>query len=155
ETSRRRRRDYNRLRAGMRATPGSSGGLMASLIEDYGYISNLRGSGLVAKDGSIDWLCLPRYDSDACFTSLLGRDEHGAWSIQPNVGIKSIKRSYRPGTLVLETIFECEEGSVKLIDFMPIAGERNAVVRIVEGLEGQVTLWFKLSARFGYGKDLP
>jgi GH15 family glucan-1,4-alpha-glucosidase len=128
---------------------------MSSLIEHYGYISNLRGSALVSRDGSIDWLCLPNYDSDSCFTSLLGHDEDGAWHIQPAVHIKNIRRRYRSGTLVLETDFECEGGAIRLVDFMPVERGANTVIRIVEGLRGEVPVWFKMVTRFGYGKNVP
>jgi GH15 family glucan-1,4-alpha-glucosidase len=128
---------------------------MSTLIENYGFLSNLQGSALVSKEGSIDWLCMPRFDSDAVAAALLGRDEHGSWRIQPSAHIRAIKRRYRPGTMILETDFECDGGSVRLIDFMPIQPGRHAVVRIVEGLSGEVPVLFSLAARFGYGKNVP
>jgi GH15 family glucan-1,4-alpha-glucosidase len=128
---------------------------MASLIESYGFLSNLHGSALVSREGSIDWLCVPRFDSDACMAALLGRDEHGCWSIYPLAEVRSVKRRYRPGTLILETEYQCDGGSVRLTDFMPFAAGKNSLVRIVEGLEGSVTLGMRLSARFGYGGYKP
>jgi GH15 family glucan-1,4-alpha-glucosidase len=126
---------------------------MASLLERYGYISNMLGSALVSDRGSIDWLCMPRYDSDACMAALLGRDEHGCWSIAPDADVLSVKRRYRPGTVILETDLECEEGKIRLIDFMPT--KKHSVIRIVEGLEGSVMVNMTLSARFGYGAYTP
>jgi GH15 family glucan-1,4-alpha-glucosidase len=128
---------------------------MASLIENYGLIGDLHGSALVSRDGSIDWLCMPRFDSDACMAALLGRDEHGHWSIYPSTRVRRTSRRYRPGTTILETEYECDGGSLRLIDFMPLGTKRHSVVRIVEGLEGTVPVMASLVARFGYGLNKP
>src|SRR5262245_41575113 len=130
---------------------------MASRIEDYGLIGNTRTAALVSRGGSIDWLCVPRFDSDACLAALLGYDEHGAWSIRPTVPIRETRQRYRDETLILETEFVCDGGVVRITDFMPVGSgeERCDVVRIVEGLEGDVTLVMQLDGRFGYGADVP
>src|SRR5882672_1655553 len=128
---------------------------MASLIENYGFIGNLNGSALVSRDGSVDWLCIPRFDSDACMAALLGRDEHGSWSIHPGTPVRRIQRRYRAGTLILETDYECDGGAVRLIEFMPIGCGRHSLVRIIEGLDGAVPLYMTLSVRFGYGAYRP
>ena len=127
---------------------------MASKIEDYGLIGDGRTCALIDKHGTVAWLCVPRFDSDACFTSLLGREEHGEWLLRPATPVRSTKRRYRPDTLILETEITCDEGIVRLIDFMP-ARERPTVVRVVEGVEGDVGVYFDLAPRFGYGVDLP
>jgi GH15 family glucan-1,4-alpha-glucosidase len=126
---------------------------MASRIENYGLISNMRGAALVSRHGSIDWLCLPRFDSDACMAALLGRDEHGCWTIDPAADVRQATRRYRPGTMILETEFACSGGRVRVVDFMPLG--RNAIVRIVEGLDGSVPVNVNLVARFGYGHYQP
>jgi len=129
---------------------------MPSLIENYGLIGDLHGSALVSRDGSIDWLCMPRFDSDACMAALLGRDEHGHWTLYPCARVRRTSRRYRPGTLILETHYECEGGAVRLVDFMPFAGpQRHSVIRIVEGLEGTVQVALQLVMRFGYGQCKP
>jgi GH15 family glucan-1,4-alpha-glucosidase len=123
---------------------------MASRIEEYGLIGNTLTAALVSTGGSIDWFCAPRFDSDACFAALLGRDKHGRWSIRPTVRIRETRQRYRGDTLVLETEFACDGGAVRIIDFMPM-GERCDLVRIVEGIEGEVPLEMLLDVRFGYG----
>src|SRR5499426_418017 len=130
---------------------------MASRIEDYGLIGNTRTAALVSRSGSIDWLCVPRFDSDACLAALIGYDEHGAWSLRPTVPIRETRQRYRDETLILETEFVCDGGAVRITDFMPVGSgeERCDVVRIVEGLEGEVTLEMQLDVRFGYGADIP
>jgi GH15 family glucan-1,4-alpha-glucosidase len=130
---------------------------MASRIEDYGLIGNTRTAALVSRSGSIDWLCTPRFDSDACFSALIGYDEHGSWSIRPTVAVREARQRYRDETLILETEFVCDGGAIRITDFMPISGgeERSDVVRIVEGLEGEVPIEMLLDVRFGYGADLP
>jgi GH15 family glucan-1,4-alpha-glucosidase len=129
---------------------------MASRIEDYGIIGNTRTAALVSRSGSIDWLCAPRFDSDACFSALVGYDEHGAWALRPTVAVRETRQRYRGETLILETEFVCDGGAVRITDFMPLgAGERCDVVRIVEGLEGEVPLEMLLDVRFGYGADAP
>ena len=127
---------------------------MASRIEDYGLIGNTRTAALVSRSGSIDWLCTPRFDSDACFASLVGYDEHGSWALRPAVRVREAKQRYRDNSMVLETDLICEGGAVRITDFMPIA-EGCDVVRIVEGLDGEVPVEMLLTVRFGYGADWP
>ena len=127
---------------------------MASKIEDYGLIGNTYTSALVSHIGSIDWLCAPRFDSDACFAALVGYDEHGRWSLRPTVDVRETRQRYRDDTMILETEFVCDGGGVRIIDFMPV-GSRCDVVRIVEGVEGEVLLEMLLNVRFGYGFDAP
>jgi GH15 family glucan-1,4-alpha-glucosidase len=124
-------------------------------IEDYALIGDCETAALVGKDGSIDWLPLPRFDSPACFSALLGNEEQGRWLIAPKQGIRSVVRRYRDGTLVLETDFEAEGGRVRLVDFMALDGDTTRVVRIVEGLEGVVELRMVLTIRFDYGWIVP
>ena len=128
---------------------------MASLIENYGFIGDLHGSALVSRDGSVDWLCLPRFDSDACMAALLGRDEHGCWTMYPARPCAGSSGAIGPGTLILETDFECEGGKVRLIDFMPFGSRHGSLFRIVEGLEGSVPVFTMVRARFGYGGYRP
>jgi GH15 family glucan-1,4-alpha-glucosidase len=128
---------------------------MSSPIEDYALIGDCEAAALVARDGSIDWLCWPRFDSDACFAALLGGEEHGHWRIAPRDGNARITRRYRPNTLILETQFECDEGAVTLVDFMPVGGTGVDVVRLVHGTRGRVTMCTQLVLRFGYGEIVP
>ena len=128
---------------------------MALPIEDYALIGDCHASALVGKDGSIDWLCLPRFDSSACFAALLGTPEHGRWLIAPASGIKSVKRRYRGTSLVLETEFATARGTVRVVDFMPLSPERWDVVRIVEGVRGNVAMKMDLAIRFDYGSIVP
>ncbi|HEV3438511.1 MAG TPA: glycoside hydrolase family 15 protein [Gemmata sp.] len=128
---------------------------MALRIEDYALIGDCQTSALVGKDGSIDWLCLPRFDSGACFAALLGNPEHGRWLVAPEEKVKAIRRRYRPGTLVLETEFETDEGVVALIDFMPARERDPNLVRIVEGRKGNVRMKLELVLRFDYGSIVP
>jgi GH15 family glucan-1,4-alpha-glucosidase len=128
---------------------------MASLIEDYALIGDCQTAALVARNGSIDWLCLPRFDSAACFAALLGEPEHGRWLIAPAGKVKRVTRQYRQGTLVLETLFECDEGDVAIIDFMPLRAEALELFRIVEGRRGRVPMNLELILRFDYGSVIP
>ncbi len=128
---------------------------MPSRIEDYAIIADCRSTALVAKDGSIDWLCLPRFDSEACFAALLGSREHGRWQIAPAGGVRRVGRRYRDGTLILETEYETEEGTVTLVDLMPISGQGTDVARIVVGNRGRVSMRMELIIRFGYGAIVP
>ena len=128
---------------------------MPSRIEDYAIIADLRSLALVAKDGSIDWLCLPRFDSDAFFAALLGTPGNGRWLLAPAGGVKRVSRRYRDRTLILETEFETEEGSVTVVDLMPIHGEGTDVLRIVVGNRGRVPMRVELVIRFGYGSIVP
>jgi GH15 family glucan-1,4-alpha-glucosidase len=124
-------------------------------IEDYALIGDCHTAGLVSKEGSIDWLCLPRFDSSACFASLLGTKDHGRWLIAPIAPVKEVRRQYRGDTLVLETVFVTDEGEVALIDFMPIFGQDPDLVRIVEGRKGKVRMHTELILRFDYGSMVP
>jgi len=128
---------------------------MPSSIEDYALIGNTRAAGLVGRDGSIDWLCMPRFDSAACFAALLGDAGNGRWLLAPRAAVKSVKRRYRPDTLVLETEFQTAEGTVRLIDCMPIWSGRSEVVRFVECVSGRVAMRMELVIRFGYGAVVP
>src|SRR5262250_670402 len=106
-------------------------------IEDYALLGDTQTAALVGRDGSIDWLCLPRFDSGACFAALLGEAGHGRWLLSPTGQTSTPRRRYRPGTLILETEFETEGGVVRLIDFMRPRDERPDLIRIVEGVRGQ------------------
>ncbi|WPO97981.1 glycoside hydrolase family 15 protein [Pseudomonas sp. HR96] len=127
---------------------------MAALIEDYALLGNCKTAALVARDGSLDWLCFPRFDSPACFAALLGEHENGRWLIAPREPVIQRSRQYRAGTLILETTFHTASGSARLIDCMPM-GEQSAVLRIVEGLEGEVPFEMDLAIRFDYGNSVP
>jgi GH15 family glucan-1,4-alpha-glucosidase len=124
-------------------------------IEDYGLIGDLRTAALVGRDGSIDWLCLPRFDSGACFAALLGDERNGHWRIAPAGAVRSTSRRYRGETLVLETEFETEDDAARVIDFMPRGDGAGSVVRIVEGLRGRVPMRMELVIRFDYGSAIP
>jgi GH15 family glucan-1,4-alpha-glucosidase len=128
---------------------------MAALIEDYGLIGDLQTAALVSRHGSIDWLCFPRFDSGACFASLLGDEENGRWELSPDAQVTRASRRYRQDTLVLETELETADGTVRLIDFMPPRGEAPDVVRIVEGVKGTVAMRMSVSIRFDYGSIIP
>lgn len=130
---------------------------MSQPLENYGIIGNLLSCALVGKDGSIDWLCLPRFDSEACFAALLGAPEHGRWKIAPDEPILASRRAYRPGTAILETTFETATGTATVIDFMPRSDSEEYVdlVRIVRGDQGQVRMKAELVIRFGYGRIAP
>lgn len=128
---------------------------MPSPIEDYALIGDCLTTALVSRDGSIDWLCWPAFDSDACFAALLGTPEHGRWQITPRDKPISIARAYRGDTLILETTFECESGTVTLIDFMPPRGEASDIVRLVRGDRGTVRMTSELVLRFGSGTSIP
>ena len=125
-------------------------------IEDYGLIGNTLSAALVGLDGSIDWLCLPRFDSEACFAALLGTPENGSWRIAPRASAR-VSRRYLADTAVLETCFETGGGRVAITDFMPFTEdeEKVDVVRIVTGVSGEVELDMELTLRFGYGQDVP
>jgi GH15 family glucan-1,4-alpha-glucosidase len=128
---------------------------MALRIEDYALIGDTHTAALVGKNGSIDWLCWPRFDSDACFAALLGDESHGHWQIAPiNVEAK-VTRRYRPDTLILETRFETSDGAVTLIDFMSQRGSGSRIIRIVRGETGRVPMHAQLVLRFGYGAVVP
>lgn len=131
---------------------------MTSRIEDYALIGNLRTAALINREGDMEWLCLPRFDSGACFASLVGDHDNGHWQIRPADGITSVERRYRGETLVLETRFETETGTASLIDFMPLPGadeEAVRVTRIVVGHSGRVPMRMTAAFRFGYGRIAP
>jgi len=130
---------------------------MSLRIEDYALIGNTRTAALVGRDGSIDWLCMPRFDSGACFAALLGDRENGRWLLAPRGKIRKVRRHYRESTLVLETEFETSEGVVAISDFMPIqeSGEQVDLVRIVEGRKGTVSMRMEAVFRFDYGSIVP
>lgn len=124
-------------------------------IEDYALIGDTQTAGLVGVNGSIDWMCLPRFDSGACFAALLGNESHGRWLLSPVGRVRRVRRQYRAGTLILETEFETAEGTARLIDFMPPRDQAPDVVRIVEGVRGQVAMRMELVIRFDYGSIVP
>ena len=127
----------------------------ASRIEDYALLSDLESAALVSRAGSIDWCCLPRFDSGACFAALLGSPDNGRWSLAPAAAGAEAVRSYRPDTLVLDTVYESAEGVVCITDFMPPRNDVPDIVRIVEGREGSVTMRCELIVRFDYGSIVP
>jgi len=124
-------------------------------IEDYGLIGDLQTAALVGRNGSIDWLCFPRFDSGACFAALLGTEENGRWLLAPDCEVERVERRYRDNSLVHELDFHTEDGSARVIDFMPPRGVDPDVVRIVEGLEGTVRMRMQLVIRFDYGSIVP
>lgn len=136
---------------------------MPSKIEDYALIGDCETAALVARDGSIDWLCWPRFDSGACFAALLGTPDHGRWRIAPQGDVRATRRRYLPGTLVLETVFETETGSISVTDLMAprLAGtatprdDTSHLIRIVRGLSGTVAVRMDLTLRFDYGASVP
>jgi GH15 family glucan-1,4-alpha-glucosidase len=128
---------------------------MPSRIENYALIGDLETAALVAKDGSIDWLCWPRFDSPACFAALLGTPENGRWQLAPAAPVRRIRRQYREDTLILETEFETSEGSVTVVDFMPPREAHSDLVRIVQGRRGRVPMKMEFILRFDYGKSVP
>ncbi|MCC6494614.1 MAG: glycoside hydrolase family 15 protein [Pirellulales bacterium] len=128
---------------------------MAGRIEDYALIGDLETAALVGRDGSIDWLCLPRFDSGACFAALLGTEDNGRWIISPKAAGCRVTRRYRPETLILETDFQTPEGSIRLIDFMPPRTVEPDLMRLVVGLKGSVTVRMELVIRFDYGSIVP
>ena len=128
---------------------------LAVRIEDYGLIGDLHTAVLVGTNGSIDWACFPRFDSNACFASLLGTEHNGFWQIAPEGDVVSVERRYRPGTLVLETDFRTADGVVRITDAMPIREDHPRIVRVVEGIEGSVPMRMRMRPRFDYGKTKP
>jgi GH15 family glucan-1,4-alpha-glucosidase len=124
-------------------------------IEDYGFIGDMHSGALVGRNGSIDWLCWPRYDSDACFAALLGNESNGCWRIQPVGENWRSEQRYREDSLVLETIFSSDEGEFALIDCMPVNAAQRQVIRIVEGRRGRVACAMKLVVRFDNGFSVP
>ncbi len=128
---------------------------MPSRIEDYALIGDCQTAALVARDGSIDWLSLPRFDSGACFAALLGAPDHGRWQLAPAVEVRAVTRRYRPDTLVLETDFQVEGGAVRVVDCMPPRTDAPDLIRQVVGLRGRVPMRLHLVIRFDYGSIVP
>jgi len=124
-------------------------------LERYALIGDTQTAGLVGDDGSIDWLCLPRFDSGACFAALLGDERHGRWRLAPVGELRRVTRRYRPGTLVLETEFETGEGVVRVVDCMPPRGREPDLARLVQGVTGRVAMRLELVIRFDYGHIVP
>jgi GH15 family glucan-1,4-alpha-glucosidase len=128
---------------------------VSRLIEDYGLIGDLHTAALVSRAGSVDWLCFPAFDSGACFAALLGDEENGHWTLAPQSGGDSTTRRYRGDTLILENEWSTEEGTVRVIDFMPPRDDLPDLVRVVEGINGRVPMRSTLRMRFDYGHIVP
>ena len=128
---------------------------MSSAIESYALLGDCETAALVGLDGSIDWLCWPRFDSQACFAALLGDPSHGRWKIAPADAVRSCRRRYRDRTLILETTHETEQGAILVVDFMPPRQANSDVVRLVQGLRGRVAVEGELRLRFDYGSEKP
>src|SRR6201995_4615164 len=134
---------------------------MPSRIEDYALIGDCESAALGGRDGSLDWLCWPRFDSEACFAALLGTPDNGRWLIAPRSKTARVSRRYRANTLILETYFETDEGAVTLVDFMPVRDfisvpYRNpTIVRLVIGERGRVAMHTELVLHFGFGAVVP
>src|SRR5215212_8518917 len=128
---------------------------MAQRIEDYALIGDTHTAALVGRDGSIDWLCLPRFDAPACFAALLGTPDNGRWLLAPAAGGRATRRSYMDRALVLTTERETDTGAVRVTDFMPPRKDTPNLVRIVEGVRGQVDMTMELVLRFDYGRVVP
>src|SRR5579885_2351691 len=127
---------------------------MPARIEDYALLGDCYTAALVSRDGSIDWLCLPRFDSPACFAALLGGPENGRWLLGPK-GHAASTRRYLENSFVLETVHETETGAVKVLDLMPIGDGRADIIRSVQGLRGTVTMEHEWVVRFDYGRVRP
>src|ERR1700742_1741764 len=128
---------------------------MSARIEDYAMIGDCRTAAIVGRDGSIDWFCVPRFDSEAVFAALLGTKDNGRWLIEPSGKKFSTRRQYRGESLILETIFTTPTGKARVTDFMPPGLPESAIVRIVEALEGHVDMRTELSILFDYGVTIP
>lgn len=128
---------------------------MSQKIENYALIGDCETAALVGRNGSIDWLCWPAFDSDACFAAILGTHKNGRWLVAPNDDVTTISRRYLADTLILETRFETKSGTVALIDFMPPRGKASDIVRLVRGVSGTVKMRMELVIRFGFGIDIP
>ncbi|MGI5224947.1 glycoside hydrolase family 15 protein [Actinoallomurus sp. CA-142502] len=137
----------------MTRTP--AGSVVNVRIEDYALIGDTRSAALVGRDGSIDWLCLPRFDSPSCFAKLLGDESNGFWRLAPTGHEMAARRAYAGDTLILETVWETPTGTVKVIDFMPPRQANPHLVRIVEGVSGTVDMTAEISIRFDYGGIVP
>ena len=134
---------------------GGTGRNMAGLIEDHGLLGDLHTAALVCRDGTIDWLCLPRFDSGACFAALLGDQRHGFWRLAPPGAGNADRRRYRGDTMILEQEWDTPQGGVRVTDFMPPSDGAHDLVRIVEGLSGRVHVHSELRLRFDYGRSIP
>jgi GH15 family glucan-1,4-alpha-glucosidase len=139
----------------MEEQPHTAQASQAQPIEDYALIGDCRTSALVGRNGSIDWLCWPRFDSGACFAALLGTTDNGRWLIAPAAGQPRVSRTYLEGGLVLETVFETPNGTLALIDFMIPEADDSTIVRIVEGRSGSVSMTMEIALRFDYGASVP
>src|SRR5688500_18534053 len=128
---------------------------MSTAIEDYALIGDCETAALVGRNGSIDWLCWPRFDSGACFAALLGTPAHGRWLLAPAGPVLAVERRYRPDTLVLETVFKTATGTVAVIDFMPPRSAVSDLVRLAVAREGRVAMRTELILRFDYGSIVP
>lgn len=127
---------------------------MSTPIEDYAVVGDMRTAALISRDGSVDWLCLPKFDSPACFAALLGRPGHGRWLLRPTAESRTTRR-YRDSTFILETTHETADGTIRVTDFMPLADGRADLIRRVEGIAGAVEIEHEWIVRFGYGKVRP
>lgn len=128
---------------------------MSEKIENYALIGDCETAALVGRNGSIDWLCWPAFDSDACFAAILGTHKNGRWLVAPSDDVTTISRRYLGDTVILETRFETKRGTVALIDFMPPRGKASDIVRLVRGVSGTVKMRMELVIRFGFGIDIP
>src|SRR5437763_15635191 len=124
-------------------------------IEDYALVGDLQTAALVRRDGSIDWCCFPRFDSGACFAAILGTADDGRWLLAPSSDPLRSSRRYRHDTLILETVYDVATGSVRVLDFMPPRGVAPDIVRIVEGLSGEVAMRSELVVRYDFGRIVP
>ena len=122
---------------------------MAPPIEDYALIGNTRTAALVARNGSIDWLCVPRFDGRACFAALLGTSDHGRWLVALRATARKVRRRHRDQTLVLETEFHTREGVARVVDCMSLWADRTDVIRVVQGVPGRVPMHMELVLRCG------
>jgi len=134
---------------------GTSSKRKAARIEDYAFLSDTQSGALVSRSGCVDWLCLPRFDSGACFAALLGGPENGHWTFTPRLKVGKCTRRYRGDTMILETEVHTSKGAIRFIDFMPPRGTNPDIVRIIEGLEGKVEIRMELVIRFDYGWTVP
>lgn len=128
---------------------------MAARLEDYALVGDCLTAALISRDGSVDWLCWPSFDSEACFAALLGKPENGRWKIAPRDAQARAEWSYRGETLILETRYRCAEGEVLVTDFMPPRGVASDMVRLVTGIKGRVDMTMELVLRFGSGTNIP
>ena len=128
---------------------------MTTALEALGMIGDGETAALVSRAGSIEWMCLPRFDSPACCAALLGTEQHGYWSIAPRAPIERSEQRYQTDTMILETVMRCAEGAIRVTDLMPIRSGHPCVIRMVTGLAGSVTTRLNASFRFDYGKVAP